>query len=343
MNNESNDDQANDGLVTFRLSSDNPSKQELDKFREGFARTILKLQIDPVRGRRFHMSFTMRGFPGFAFAEGRSSAGRSTHTADMIENDDLILVFMQRGGGTMKQEGRNATIHTGEAVAGNNGAVGEFSTRGNTEQHIFRFGRDLLSSLTTNIDDALMQPIPSNHPALALMIGYANIMNNDELLATPELRQAVALHMHDLAALVLGAATRDGAEIALGRGVRAARLYAIKHDIVLKLHLPSLSMADIAKQHGLSEAYIRKLFAASGMTFSEFVMSERLARACQMLRDPRLHAKPIGNIALDVGFSDLSYFNRAFRKHYGITPSDARAMRDEPCEAEGSGVFLGDV
>jgi AraC-like DNA-binding protein len=34
--------------------------------------------------------------------------------------------------------------------------------------------------------------------------------------------------------------------------------------------------------------------------------------------------RPISAIAYDVGFRDLSYFNRTFRRRYGTTPTDAR-------------------
>jgi AraC-like DNA-binding protein len=43
-----------------------------------------------------------------------------------------------------------------------------------------------------------------------------------------------------------------------------------------------------------------------------------------MLRDPRCATRRIGEIAYDVGFGDLSYFNRAFRRRYGVTPSEVR-------------------
>lgn len=54
---------------------------------------------------------------------------------------------------------------------------------------------------------------------------------------------------------------------------------------------------------------------------------ERLDRAYRLLRDSRLAAQSISAIAYEVGFGDLSYFNRAFRWPYDATPSDIRNQR----------------
>jgi AraC-like DNA-binding protein len=43
------------------------------------------------------------------------------------------------------------------------------------------------------------------------------------------------------------------------------------------------------------------------------------------LTDPRRASQKISTISLDAGFGDLSYFNRAFRRHYGVAPSELRA------------------
>jgi AraC-like DNA-binding protein len=59
--------------------------------------------------------------------------------------------------------------------------------------------------------------------------------------------------------------------------------------------------------------------------FSEFVRGQRLARAHQLFNDPHRLRAQIGEIAFEVGFSDLSHFNRDFRRRYGVTPSDVRA------------------
>jgi AraC-like DNA-binding protein len=70
--------------------------------------------------------------------------------------------------------------------------------------------------------------------------------------------------------------------------------------------------------------YVRKLFESEGTSFSEFVLGQRLARVRSMLEDPRHLGRTISAIAFECGFSDLSYFNRTFRRRYGSTPSDVR-------------------
>jgi len=54
----------------------------------------------------------------------------------------------------------------------------------------------------------------------------------------------------------------------------------------------------------------------------------RLALAYRKLRSHRFSARTISSVAHDAGFGDLSYFNRTFRRRYGIAPSDARPRTD---------------
>lgn len=49
-----------------------------------------------------------------------------------------------------------------------------------------------------------------------------------------------------------------------------------------------------------------------------------------MLCNPGLARHTVAAIAYEAGFNDLSYFNRAFRRRYGMTPSDARANGQRP-------------
>jgi AraC-like DNA-binding protein len=58
-------------------------------------------------------------------------------------------------------------------------------------------------------------------------------------------------------------------------------------------------------------------------------MERRLEKAAALLRDPHWRACKIADIAAESGFSDLSYFNRAFRRRFGGTPSDIREAARE--------------
>jgi AraC-like DNA-binding protein len=137
------------------------------------------------------------------------------------------------------------------------------------------------------------------------------------------MRHLVVTHISDLVALAIGA-TKDARVIAENGGARAARLAAIKSDILDNLARQDLSATEVAARHGVTRRYVDMLFELEDMTFSEFVVGQRLAHAHRMLTDPRFANRTVNAIALDVGFSDLSYFNRTFRRRYGATPSDVR-------------------
>ena len=115
--------------------------------------------------------------------------------------------------------------------------------------------------------------------------------------------------------------------MANGRGLRAARLAAIKADIIAHLGARDLSLESLAVRQGISPIYVRKLFEGEETSFTEFVLTERLARAHRLLWDPLMAECPISWVAAEAGFGDLSYFNRAFRCRYGATPSDVREQQ----------------
>ena len=71
--------------------------------------------------------------------------------------------------------------------------------------------------------------------------------------------------------------------------------------------------------------YVQRLFESDGTTFTDYVLSQRLAFAHRLLSDPLHAGVKISAVAADAGFGDLSYFNRTFRRRYGVAPSELRA------------------
>jgi YesN/AraC family two-component response regulator len=71
---------------------------------------------------------------------------------------------------------------------------------------------------------------------------------------------------------------------------------------------------------GMSRANIhKKLKQLLNQSATEFINSVRLKRAAQLIRK---NTGNISEIAYDVGYNNLSYFSRAFKKHFNMTPKE---------------------
>jgi AraC-like DNA-binding protein len=204
-----------------------------------------------------------------------------------------------------------------------NAEVGSMKLAVSSRFVTFRVPRAAMALLVPDLEAAVARRIPADNAALKLLVGYLESACNLSVLATAELQHVVVTHICDLLGVAIGA-TRDATEVARGRGVRAARLRAAKGFIAQNFGHPDLSARRVAAHLKITPRYLHMLFETDGLSFTKFVVEQRLARSYQMLLDPRMADRTISAIAFAAGFSDLSHFNRAFRRHFGKTPTDAR-------------------
>ncbi|HEY5129757.1 MAG TPA: acetamidase/formamidase family protein [Bradyrhizobium sp.] len=131
--------------------------------------------------------------------------------------------------------------------------------------------------------------------------------------------------------------------------VQAAHLRRVDAAIEAQLGNPNLTIADIARQDGLSQRYLQRLFERQDTTFSAYVRERRLERCCGDLVDPKYADQSIAAISYRWGFSDQASFSRMFSATYGTSPRDFRKAVPRDPEAErtrgrprlrGAGVIL---
>jgi len=326
--------------TSFRFSTRNLSpKQRLSRWNEAFGRPLARRILAPPWSSQgqFHVEMTgyMLGHAGNAPDNGQSTsvmrmtvtAGGSAHrTRELLSdgNDDVILHVHETGHRVVSQLGREVTVEPGGGLLSSNADVSTIVLPGPARFSSVAVPRKLMTALAPGVEDAFLRPLAPNAGVLRVLIKYLDILEDESTLATPELRHTFAAHIHDLCALAIGA-TRDAAEIAEGRGLRAARLSAVKADIAENLGNGGVSATALALRQRVTPRYIQKLFEGEGTTLSQFVRGLRLACVHRALTDPRSAHRTIGELAFDAGFGDLSTFNRYFRRHFGITPSDVRA------------------
>ncbi len=97
-------------------------------------------------------------------------------------------------------------------------------------------------------------------------------------------------------------------------------LRAVRH-VEAHLEMP-LTLDRVARLAGMSRFHFCRQFKwMTGHSFRAFVLRKRIGRAKEMLRDG---TRPIGEVAVEVGFRDASHFGRVFRKLEHILPSEFR-------------------
>jgi len=68
----------------------------------------------------------------------------------------------------------------------------------------------------------------------------------------------------------------------------------------------------------------REIKNKTGKTYTVLVQEKRLAQACYLLEHTDL---TVDEIAINVGYENISFFYRIFKKHYGVTPKKYRKQQ----------------
>jgi AraC-like DNA-binding protein len=102
---------------------------------------------------------------------------------------------------------------------------------------------------------------------------------------------------------------------------RQARLEGARRYVDQNLHVP-LALRDVAREAGFSERYFSSLFKRQfGMGFESYLAKRRLERARELLLTTTL---PVARVSRDAGFGAPEHFFRAFKRAYGVTPTQCR-------------------
>lgn len=97
---------------------------------------------------------------------------------------------------------------------------------------------------------------------------------------------------------------------------QAARVFIDEH------YAEPLSLADVSADLNFSPGYLGALFKAEyGIPLKAYLKRVRIARAKELMHDPRLN---LTEVALRVGYEDISYFSQCFLDETGVRPSEYR-------------------
>ncbi len=133
--------------------------------------------------------------------------------------------------------------------------------------------------------------------------------------------------LEEIAYALAGAAIRVTGENRASTGTRGGHRHACIAEVLRRLETrfaEQHTIADLARMARISPYHFLRTFKqVTGVTPHQWLLRTRLRAAAQRLLASRAR---VTDIALDVGFEDLSNFVRSFRAEFGVSPRAYRSV-----------------
>jgi AraC-like DNA-binding protein len=302
-----------------------PAGKHYEEWREDVCRNFCRVDAEPGAGSQIGCKIEIAQVGSLALAKASGKSGRFLRTRGLLSDscDDFILFAATLGDVLVVRERRAVELQQSQMWLTDLTVEGAVAFNDDHQFATTRIPRRELLAICPDAESRLAEPLVASPGIRDVIARYFALAAESAASLDPIGQQMTARHMVDLVALLLRTG-RDEMQLATQRGYSEARLRLLQTEVLDRLHDSNLTIASIALSIGLSPKQVQRLFERSGMTFTEFVLEQRLLSARRLLSSPNGHHGKIGTVAYSVGFGDLSYFNRTFRGRFGVTPSEWR-------------------
>ncbi len=252
---------------------------------------------------------------------------------DGITDNDLPIVLIVEDNTDLRKLLKQTFEDTYNVISASNGAVG-------VELALEQIPDLIISDIMMPKKDGitltkeLKSDERSSHIPIILLTAKAGVesqfkgidMGADDYITKPFDKKLLVLKVEKLIALRRQLQLRYSQELVLmPKDIAITNLdekFLEKVQAILEINLveSSFSITDFSDAVGMSRMQLhRKLKALTGLTATEFIRSQRLKLAAQLLKTSDINISQVG---YSVGFNDHSYFTKCFKEAYNCTPTE---------------------
>jgi AraC-like DNA-binding protein len=318
-------DQAGAPNVFVNRYTGPPHGPDYERWREELCRCNFRVDIQPGAGDSIDCKLQVSLLGDITMAVASGSSAEISRTRETLKDgyDGLSLVIATSGRILLRHEEQSIELSESQMGLGDMSVLCGTRMSSDCEAKAIRIPRSLLLTICPRAEDRLGLVLGSQAPIRDAIARYhalaASVGPHTDVVG----QHLMAQHMVDLVGLLLGTDS-DRTELANDRGRSAARLDLMRADVMANLSRADLTIYSVARNAGLSPRNAQRTFERTGTTFTEFLLEQRLLLVRRLLLDPLNRWRKVSDLAHSAGFPDVSYFNRVFRRRFGVTPSDMR-------------------
>lgn len=234
--------------------------------------------------------------------------------------DEFILVTPVSTSLVYKQFGRVAEVPQGGNVLLDARSPYEFQRRAAGAIVCHHLPGFLLRAVTPHPEDLCARPIMPSGLGAVLQQLVTSIWRQIDEIDDSERN----LLMSNVAALLPAACHKES--IRRPPPGREPHLMRVTRHIEDHLQDPDLSARSVASAIGISPSHLYATARSNGVTIGGMIQAMRLERCARDFRTTKSAAPRITEVAFRWGFSDAAHFSRAFRRHFGMSPSEYRDL-----------------
>jgi AraC family transcriptional activator of tynA and feaB len=254
-------------------------------------------------------------------SDGLHEAGRLPKSISHGEDDVFYLCLQLEGSARVSQDGRDTVVEAGGFHLQDTRRPywSHYSPR--WHQLIVKIPRTSLSARLASVSQLTARAIPHSNSVGGLVSDFIRLIHARIDTLKPNEQQRLGEQVPDLVALALASHSQDRPQLSSARSIAVLQLRAA---IDARLDDPTLDPEMAAGAAGISVRYANALLAEDGSSIQRLIVQRRLERCQRDLADIAQSHRTVSEIAFAWGFSNLSHFNRRFKRAAGCTPGDYR-------------------
>jgi AraC-like DNA-binding protein len=265
------------------------------------------------------------GDAGLVYSSSWGSPARVARTEDAINKsgiDVFMIVLGVAGGAELRQYGRSTRLRRGSLALIDSGKPYEVEVAKAWKAIWLKVPRKTLEARLFTHRDWLGRSL-STDEGLGFIAGR---MMHSCLHAAKALQDTEARFLANSVLDVVSAAFAHAGAAEDNTRSRHTELMLNRIDRFIDQNIQdsNLGPALISQACGISERYLRQLFASRGTTMTNVIRAKRLEECRRLLTSFGASSPSVTEVAFSLGFENISSFNRAFKARFGVTPRQVK-------------------